>query len=70
MKHVNRRERSGVAYLSGAFIELYVLHAAIKEPVSAGQLVEVLASRGYNINNRSMSVLLRKFERRGWLRVH
>jgi repressor of nif and glnA expression len=70
MKHRNRRKCSEVAYLSGVFIELYVLHAAVKEPVAAGQLVEVLTSRGYDINNRSMSALLRKFERRGWLRAH
>ena len=61
MKHRNRRKCSEVAYLSGVFIELYVLHAAVKEPVAAGQLVEVLTSRGYDINNRSMSALLRKF---------
>ena len=70
MKHRNRRKCSEVAYLSGVFIELYVLHAAVKEPVAAGQLVEVLTSRGYDINNRSISALLRKFERRGWLRAH
>jgi repressor of nif and glnA expression len=70
MKHRNARKRSEIAYLSGVFIELYVLHAAIKMPVSAGQFVEVLTSRGYDISKRSMSALLRKFERRGWLRAH
>jgi DNA-binding PadR family transcriptional regulator len=56
--------------LFDVFIYLRVLHAASKQPVTAPQLIESLARRGYKVNSRAILAILRRFERRGWLRAN
>jgi PadR family transcriptional regulator, regulatory protein PadR len=62
-----QRNRAATAELWDVFVHLHVLHAASKNPVDAPQLIELLAQRGYKVSNQEMLVLLRRFERRGWL---
>jgi DNA-binding PadR family transcriptional regulator len=70
MSHSPQRGPAAAESLFDVFIQLYVLHAASKNPVDALQVVELLTQRGYNVSNQAMSALLRRFERRGWLNVH
>ena len=69
MKRNSQRRQPKADELFDVFIDLHVLHAAAKEPVTAERLVQVLTRRGYEVSSRSISVVLRRFERRGWLRV-
>jgi repressor of nif and glnA expression len=48
-------------------IYLHILHAADSEPIDALRMAERLLKRGYKVSYRSVSALMRKFERRGWL---
>jgi DNA-binding PadR family transcriptional regulator len=70
MNQDSQRSLAEAAGLFDVLIHLHVLHAASKSPVSAAQLVELLTQRGYKVSNQEISALLRRFERRGWLRAH
>jgi DNA-binding PadR family transcriptional regulator len=70
MNQDSQRSLAEAAGLFDVLIHLHVLHAASKSPVSAAQLVELLTQRGYKVSKQAMSALLRRFERRGWLRAH
>ncbi len=58
MSHSPQRGPAAAESLFDVFIQLYVLHAASKNPVDASQVVELLTQRGYNVNNQAMSALL------------
>ena len=70
MSQGSQRSRAGEAGLFDVFIHLHVLHVAGKGPIGSAQVVELLSRRGYKVSDQAMSALLRRFERRGWLRVH
>ena len=56
------------AGLFDVLIHLHVMHVASQQAITAPHLVDVLAERGYRIGSRSVLALLRRFERRGWLK--
>jgi len=63
----SQRAKPKAKGLFDVFIDLQVLHAAIKETITVQQLVDVLTRRGYEVSSRSISTVVRRFERRGWL---
>ena len=65
----SQRRRGGAAGLFEVLIHLHVLHAASNSPVDTTRVVELLTQRGYQVRNRAISALLRRFERRGWLKA-
>ena len=69
MKRDSQRAKPKAKGLFDVFIDLQVLHAAIKETITVQQLVDVLTRRGYEVSSRSISTVVRRFERRGWLRA-
>ena len=69
MRRDSQQAQSKPKDLSDVFIDLQVLHGAIKQTVTVQQLVDVLTRRGYEVSSRSISTFVRRFERKGWLRA-